>query len=203
VGVLDGGVYDPPGTWAVGYVVTEPLPPSLASLLERGAMGTEGAVHVGLAVSRTLATAHAAGLTHKALSSHHVHLGEAEVRVSGFGVSEAMNAFGGGLRTRPVPRDLGCWPPELVKGSSSGDASADVHGVAMLLHECTTGRPAYGGADLYERMRAILYGPVPELPAPGPRGAELGRLFERMAAKEPGDRPAMAEVIRSLEALRG
>src|SRR5262249_46384700 len=92
--------------------------------------------------------------------------------------------------------------PELCRQESEGDESSDVFSLGVSLYEMLTGKLPYlpGSVDQVFRRHssdppADIRRHLPECPA------ALAKLFERMLARRPEERPKASGVVRQLIAL--
>ncbi|NEB82994.1 ABC transporter substrate-binding protein, partial [Streptomyces anulatus] len=84
----------------------------------------------------------------------------------------------------------GFLPPEQASGNTAGPAG-DVFSLGCLLAYAATGRPPFGGGA----VDAVLYRTVHDAPdLDGIDDAHLRALLERCLAKDPGERPAAADL---------
>lgn len=81
--------------------------------------------------------------------------------------------------------------PEVLVGEPSTPAS-DVFSLGVTIYECLTGRRPYPANSLVEVIAYTIEGPPPRLDDP------LGGLVDRMLARDPAQRPSLAEVARAL-----
>jgi serine/threonine-protein kinase len=206
VQVLDADLAQPAAVGWIAYVVTDATGPTLASLLQRdGALGIDGAIDVVLPVARALASVHAAGCLHRSLSPRVVHVGDT-VKLGGFGVFILLEPNEEDMfddRVAAPLRTLAYHAPEMIIGARTVDASVDVYGLGLVLHECITGRLVFDEDSLHGMLQRKMFDSPPSLPGEGRRGAELDRLVKRMLARDPEGRPVVKEVIGRLERLRG
>lgn len=111
-----------------------------------------------------LSAAHAAGLVHEALSPQSVLLA-----VNPTGVTVRLAEFGfwrafGGVDGEPCVQREPYMAPEVLEGSTRGDARSDVFSLGCLLYEMLVGKPPYGegarirpdGSPNYEPMAFLL-----------------------------------------------
>jgi hypothetical protein len=96
--------------------------------------------------------------------------------------------------------------PDYVAPEQAADRSAvgppcDVYSLGCTLHFLLVGRPVFSGDTAEAKLLAHRHEPAPSIRAARPDAPEsLDRLFQRMLAKRPEDRPAtMAEVMTELE----
>lgn len=105
---------------------------------------------------------------------------EGRVKITDFGIAHAA---GQAPVTDPgfVMGTANYLAPERISGSA-GTPACDLYALGIVLHECLTGLPPYGGTAA-EVMAGHLYLPLPPLPADAP--PELGRLVAWLTAKDP------------------
>lgn len=89
--------------------------------------------------------------------------------------------------------------PKIHKDEAYGQM-ADVFSLGCLAYELMTLRPAYAGASQTHIALNIVNGPVPTFPRPWAQTL-LAALVWCMLQKEPQDRPTMAKVERSVDAM--
>ena len=113
---------------------------------------------------------------------------------------------------RPDRYTAGLGTPHHTAESSSLARDAlgpqcDVYSLGCTLHFLLVGRPVFAGETTEAKLLAHRNEPAPSLRAARPDTPEsLDRLFQRMLAKQPADRPAtmddvMAELERCLQAI--
>jgi Leucine-rich repeat (LRR) protein len=90
--------------------------------------------------------------------------------------------------------------PEQAVNSKTADARADIYSLGCTLYYLLTGKPAYDGDSLMNRMLAHRDRPIPSLRAVCPTVPEpLEAVFKKMVAKQVGDRyQTMTDVIAAL-----
>lgn len=179
------------------YLVMEYLEgETLRALLSRtGALGAQG---VGLVtqLAEVLAAAHGQGIIHRDVKPENVMVVDGRVRLLDFGIARVLDpTTTTGTRTGMLMGTPAYMAPEQCRGLRVDDR-ADVYSVGVLLYEVVAGRAPFTG-DLAELMAQHLYAPAPPLP-PGCAPQALEVLLNRMLAKAPTDRPAMAEVAAAL-----
>ncbi len=168
---------------------------SLAESLRAGPIGLDQAIDVGLAVSRALVHAHAAGVVHRDLTAGNVHLGEdGAVKVLDFGLAHLFGRDG--VNDGGTPAYMA---PEQWEGDR-GDARTDLFALGVILFQALSGRYPYKIEKGWSE--ALEPGQTPRLP---PRTAprRLRRLVRSLLEREPERRPVSAKVVRDqLLALR-
>ncbi|MFF3864531.1 protein kinase [Micromonospora sp. NPDC001898] len=201
------GVYDYGESEQVGltvpYVVMELIDggPLSARLGRGGTLPWREAVTIGAEVSSALAAAHARGVVHRDVTPGNVMLTPTGVKVVDFGIS----ALAGESEKGPDGTLLGTpaylAPERLDNGQVS--PATDVYAVGLLLYRMLTGRLPWQASTTTQMLRAHLYAepePMPEVPG---LPDEVAELVRRCLAKSPADRPATAEVARTLAEAAG
>jgi len=172
---------------------------TLEELSAEGPLPLTQTADLGAQLADTLASVHAAGIVHRDVKPSNVLLASAgrgcwRTKLTDFGISRKLDA----TRLTSTGLLVGTaryLSPEQAAGEPAGFAS-DVYALGLVLLECVTGKKSYPG-NIVETTVARLTRP-PDIPATlGP----LGELLTRMTARQPADRPAMAEVATRLRAL--
>jgi hypothetical protein len=150
--------------------------PSLgAAVAETGALPAVSAGWIALTLADTLATLHAAGLTHRAVSPYNVLLAAAGPLLTDFGVNRRSLVSG-------------------LRQSGPGETADDVLWLGATAFYAATGRPVWG--ERPDNADSLLP------PAAGPPGASeldgcppwLTRMVLACLAPDPADRPSAAEL---------
>ncbi|TDC94310.1 serine/threonine-protein kinase [Actinomadura sp. 7K507] len=181
---------DPP------WLVTAYIPgPSLqAAVQEDGPLPLKSAAALGAGLAEGLAVVHACGLVHRDLKPSNVILAEDGPRVIDFGIVRALDATSHTL-SRAVVGTPAFMSPEQARGDPVGPAS-DVFSLGSVLMFAVTGRGPFGEGPSHALMYRIVHDD-PDLDGlPG----ELRDLVVDCLAKDPGMRPAVADVLRRIRA---
>ena len=172
---------------------------SLRRLLERGAAPPARVLAVLAEVAAALAHAHAQGVVHRDVKPENVLLTRAgRAKVADFGLARTVDEPS--LTTQG--RILGTaiyLSPEQARGQRA-TAASDVYAFGVMLYEAITGeRPFTADSQLgYLYQHAEVDPPRPVIRGRYP--AALAGLALACLAKQPADRPAMAEVAERLAA---
>ncbi|MEV5956754.1 bifunctional serine/threonine-protein kinase/ABC transporter substrate-binding protein [Streptomyces sp. NPDC051987] len=179
---------------ATGFVAG----PSLAEAVgEHGPLPTSAVRVLGSLLGAALAAVHAAGLVHRDVKPGNVLLAVDGPRLIDFGIARSADdtsLTAAGM----VVGTPGFLAPEQARGEPAGAAS-DVFALGCVLAYASTGRPPFGtGAP-----DALLYRTVHDEPdLAGITGVLRGTLAACLA-KEPGERPAAADLrLRLAEDFR-
>lgn len=159
--------------------------------------------------ARGLAHAHEAGIVHRDIKPSNLLLDQqGVVKVLDMGIAR--------MNTAPVPGDVSTatqltqsgvilgtvdfMAPEQAVNLSQADARSDIYSLGCSLYQLLSGRPAFEGATLIEKIIAhrerefpCLQDARPDVPL------AFEAALERMVAKQPGDRfQHMGEVVEAL-----
>ncbi|MFJ9885213.1 bifunctional serine/threonine-protein kinase/ABC transporter substrate-binding protein [Streptomyces sp. NPDC091287] len=173
------------------WLATEFVPgPTLSDIVaRRGPLPVRSVTVLGRLLARALAAVHAAGLVHRDVKPGNVLLTAGGPQLIDFGIARAADATAL-TATGLVVGTPGFLPPEQASGNTAGPAG-DVFSLGCLLAYAATGRPPFGGGA----VDAVLYRTVHDAPdLDGIDDAHLRALLDRCLAKDPGDRPAAADL---------
>jgi eukaryotic-like serine/threonine-protein kinase len=207
--------HQPAAGTAIDFLVLEYLEgETLAQRLDRGALGLDEAVRVGIAVADALDKAHRRGVTHRDLKPANVFLvrgrGSSDppiVKLLDFGLAKLNAARPGSGSGSPVPGYASALPtnpqltahgtilgtlqymaPEQLEGLEA-DARTDIFAFGVLLHEMITGRKAFEGKSRVLLMSAIVTSEPPPLSSVQPASSPaLDHIVKTCLAKDPADR---------------
>ena len=92
-------------------------------------------------------------------------------------------------------------PPEQILGKPV-DLKADVYSLACTVFELVSGKKPFTGMSTNELLQKHVAGPIPALEAANRNvTVEFGSVIRRCLAKEPADRPTMADFRRELQSI--
>ena len=205
----------------VDFLVMEYLEgETLAARLERGALGLDEGLKLGLQIVDALDKAHRRGVVHRDLKPANVMLTEsgtklldfglAKFRAGGAGVATALS----GLSALPTRMDLTTpgtmigtmqyMAPEQLEGSEA-DARTDIFAFGALLHEMVTGKKAFVGKSQVLLISAIATSHVEPLSKVEPAAPPaLDHVVKTCLAKAPADRWQTArDLLAELEWIAG
>ena len=205
-GEIDGELFI-----AMEYVEGEPLSRVLAAARrESHRLAPALVAHVLAEACDGLHAAHelrdgdgrALKLVHRDVSPHNVMIAYAgQVKLLDFGVAK-LDGAAQATRTGEVKGKMAYMSPEQALGEKL-DRRSDLFGVGAVLYECLTGSPLWGQGTDVDIMRRLALEAPPRLEETAPDApSELARLYTRLVARSPADRPATAaEVASALRAF--
>lgn len=200
------------GRWTVPVVAADPeaLEPWLATPFIPGpalseAVGGYGPLParsvriLGARLAEALAEVHAAGLVHRDVKPGNVLLAPDGPRLIDFGIARAAGAPTL-TAADAIVGTPGYLAPELARtaGPPAGPAS-DVFSLGCVLAYAATGHGPFGGGH----AAAVVFRTVHDEPETGDLPAELAEAVGACLAKDPGARPALAELPALLGLLPG
>ncbi|HYP43868.1 MAG TPA: serine/threonine-protein kinase [Propionibacteriaceae bacterium] len=174
-----------------------PSTPLSEVLRERHTLSLTETARIGAQIASALAAAHRAGIVHRDVKPGNVLIAaDQTARISDFGISHAhgdstLTATG---MVHGTPAYLA---PEVARGGDSTFAS-DVFGLGATLYTAREGEPPFGKD---QNSIALLYRVASGNFTPPTQSGTLTPLVLQMLSPDPGDRPDMTEVARSLTTL--
>ncbi len=190
---------------AMPFLVMEHLEgETLASRLQKGALSADQTVAIALEIADALDKAHRAGIVHRDLKPANVMLTKAGVKLLDFGLAklrpqrQAVDTGGrsvSAMATEPaaltglgtILGTLHYMAPEQVEGKEA-DHRADIWALGCLLHEMTTGRRPFDGANPATVIAAILTTDPVAARDMATLPPALERIVVACLAKDPDDR---------------
>lgn len=149
-----------------------------------------------------LDAAHEHSVVHRDVKPANLLLDEADrVLVSDFGIARALDqATGGMTATGTVLGTAGYLSPEQAEGKSASTAS-DIYALGVVAFELLTGKRPYQRQSSMAEAAAHLHEPVPRATdAARSLPVAVDRVFDRVLAKDPGDRyPTAGAFVADLE----
>jgi serine/threonine protein kinase len=177
---------------------------------DNGPLGVREAVEYILQAARGLQYAHGKGIVHRDTKPGNLLLDkEGTVKILDMGLARIAGteaALGGPERLTATGQVMGTcdyMSPEQAMDTHAADHRTDIYALGCTLYRLLTGHPPYQGETLMKILWEHQQAPIPSLCQARPEvPAELDACFQRMMAKEPGDRQqSMAEVITELESV--
>jgi eukaryotic-like serine/threonine-protein kinase len=188
------------------YVMELLLGIDLESLVSRfGPIPAERAVHILKQVCHSLHEAHRNGLTHRDIKPANIFVSGVDadydfVKVLDFGLVQlrSWRADPGTLTTEAA---VACTPayaaPEIARGEATYDHRVDIYAVGCVAYWLVTGHRVFEGDTVMQMLFDHAGTPPPrpqtrtELPIP----PDFERLIMDCLEKDPGRRPASAELL--------
>jgi hypothetical protein len=184
--VVASGLDERPPWVATVFVPGPPLDQVVAG---HGALPEPALWRLLAGLVEALQAIHGSGLVHRDLKPANVMLASDGPRVIDFGISKALDAAAAVTSTGMIVGTAAFMAPEQAEGQEVG-TPADVFSLGCVLAYAATGTPPFGGGT----TATILYRVVhrdPDLDRVPPR---LRGIIEKCLAKDPADRPALAEL---------
>ena len=206
------------------YVALEYVPgQALRDRIDHDRPAYQESTRIGLAVAEALKAAHAEGILHRDLKPANVMLGkDGRIRVLDFGLARAFrgpevsaNTMGGpdadlersriddpfvsqsrGVRGTPAYMAPEQWADEELSWA------IDIWALGVILYELVSGHtpyPSSGAVDL--GIKVLAKDPVPPPECETALPAELEQVILDCLTKDPGRRPAAADVVERLRQI--
>ena len=169
------------------------------------------ALRVGRQIASALASAHEKQIVHRDLKPDNIFLvpdseapGGERIKLLDFGIAKMADEYRGAVHTKLnyIMGTPAYMSPEQCRGSKGIGAPVDVYALGVILFEMLTGRAPFVAVEPGDYLAMHMLQPpprlsdyVPNLPPP------LIEMAWKMLAKEPSERPTMAQVADTLRRL--
>jgi len=153
------------------------------------------AVEIGVAITRSLGEAHAAGLVHRDLKPdnvflHHVEGDDPVVKVLDFGIVKLRNSGITQVNAGGGPGTPAYMSPEQALNKAELDGRSDLYSVGVILFQLVTGKVPFRGEADVQTLYMHAHEPVPNLyeRARVPVSESYVHIVYRALSKDPGAR---------------
>ncbi|MEU1821089.1 MULTISPECIES: WD40 repeat domain-containing serine/threonine protein kinase [Streptomyces] len=177
---------DAASPWLVTAFIAGPTLQQVVA--EGGPLDPDAVLRLGAGLAEGLTAIHRCGLVHRDLKPGNVILADDGPRIIDFGIARAVDASSL-TATGTVIGTYAYMSPEQIRADRAGPPS-DVFALGSVLAFAATGRSPFDAPTLLSVVQRILDDP-PEL---GALDGELRRLLTACLAKDPADRPLVAEL---------
>ncbi|MCO5165020.1 MAG: protein kinase [Planctomycetes bacterium] len=171
------------------YFVMEYCPgETLKERLQKGAMTPAEAAALVLALARTMAVAHEAGVIHRDLKPANIIIdGSGRPRVTDFGLARDRSLLESMTRTGDVIGTPFYMAPEQLRGEKQLDHRIDIYALGVVLYECLTRERPYRAETFVELVEMVTQAASPPRPSgvvpDVPRG--LDAVVQKAMARDP------------------
>src|SRR6185295_2336686 len=118
------------------------------------------------------------------------------IKVLDFGIAKVMDAENVKTATSAQMGTATYMAPEQFRSAKAVDHRADIYAVGCLFFEMLTGKPPFGGRNLFEQMQAHLTQPIPLERLPPDLPPHARDLIARMLVKDRDQRlGSLAEAV--------
>jgi len=179
----------------------------LSALVKKtGPLPIAKAINNVLQVARGLEFAHGEGVVHRDIKPANLLLDKkGVVKILDMGLARLESAAGVEdaelTGTGQIMGTVDYMAPEQALNTKHADQRADIYSLGITLWYLLTGRAAFGGDTVMEKLLAHREQPIPSLQAACPGATpDLEAVFTKMVAKKTDDRfQSMSEVVAELE----
>ena len=186
------------------YFVMERLAgESLRTRMEHGRLPLASIVAILGGIAVALEAAHSAGIIHRDLKPDNVFLvGAQQVKLLDFGIAKLVGNLANSPQTS-AGRMMGT--PAYVSPEQAGggavDRRTDVYAFGVVAFEMLTGRLPFAATSALQMITMHMLEPPPAASTLAPEvPAAIDALVSRMMAKNPAERPTLAEAVDTLTA---
>ncbi len=157
-------------------------------------------VHIMRQVLSSLREAHTAGLLHRDIKPANIriydYMGDPlRVKVLDFGIAKPLQSDSPGLTADgEVVGTLKYMSPEQLLASDLAPSS-DIYSLGVVAFEMLLGRSGVHGSRLSDQMERLVSGHVFSVPELQRIGTDLGRVLDRMAARDRNERFQTADEV--------
>ncbi|HEY1916773.1 MAG TPA: protein kinase [Streptosporangiaceae bacterium] len=195
---------DPAAFSGVPYLVMELVEgePLSAALARDGHLSADATLDLVAQAARALGAAHAAGIVHRDIKPGNLLITpDGKIKITDFGIARAALAGAHLTQTGMVMGTAQYVSPEQASALPVSSAT-DIYSLGVVAYECLAGQPPFTAETPIALALAHVSTPPPALPDSVP--APVTGLVMQMLAKQPGSRPASAELVAErASALRG
>jgi serine/threonine-protein kinase len=192
------------------YLVMEWLKgSSLSDEMKKGKLAFDEACDMIRQIARALEAAHSKGVVHRDLKPenvfiHHIDGEKPQCKLLDFGLAKVTNKEDGLVAKTRTGQLLGTplyMSPEQCK-SKGVDHRTDIYALGCMAYEMLAGRVPFDCDNVAELISAHLVADPPPASTISPGiSPVLEKLLLRMVAKNPDERPSLAEVRKTLSSL--
>jgi outer membrane protein assembly factor BamB len=194
--VIDAGPDDRPPWLATSYVPGPSLHDAVAgngAVTGLGPLPEPAVWRLAAGLAEALQAVHARGLVHRDLKPNNVLLAADGPRVIDFGIARALD--GTALTTTGYALGTPAYMSPEQAGGQPATPASDVFAFGSVLCFAATGDSPFGDGE----PPAVLYRIVHAEPALGAVNGALRGLIADCLAKDPADRPTLAQVLRTCQ----
>jgi serine/threonine protein kinase len=205
VGLLDSGVSAETAWLVMPYVPGG----TLRQRLDRGALGVEETIALGLELARALGAAHERGIVHRDVKPENVlFTAEGRPLVADLGLAKHFDPAASGasqsvqLTARGAFKGTaGYMAPEQLDDAATVGPPADVFALGAMLYACLAGRPAFAGQTVLEALAKVSSGtvePIARAEVPPWLEAVVLRALARDPSERYGNGATFARALRGV-----
>jgi serine/threonine protein kinase/Tol biopolymer transport system component len=204
---------DAPKAGAVALVMELVDGETLGERIRKGAIALEEAVVLGKQIAEGLEYAHDRGIIHRDLKPANIKVTpEGQVKILDFGLAKALEGHksGSDISTSPTISVMatnagvllgtaGYMSPEQAKGKAV-DRRADIWAFGCVFYEMLTGKAAFDGETITDRLAAVVRGEPDLTQMPEKTPSRIREMLQRCLLKDPKQRlQAIGEARIALE----